>query len=88
MKFKNATGGQTRLTQFEKMLLEVIEKFGNWRLPLDKLEMRMIIKHYFDDKNMEDSKFKDNFPREDLVNGFVKTQTNTIICQSCRGNCI
>lgn len=54
------------------MLREVIEKFGNWRLSLDKLEMRMIVKHYFDDKNMEDSKFKDNFPREDLVKVLLK----------------
>ena len=54
------------------MLREVIEKFGNWRSSLDKLEMRMIVKHYFDDKNIEDSKFKDNFPREDLVNGFAE----------------
>lgn len=32
----------------------------------------MIVKHYFDDKNMEDSKFKDNFPREDLVKVLLK----------------
>ena len=34
---------------------------ANWRLTLDKLEPRMIVKDYLDDKNVEYSKFKNNF---------------------------
>ena len=61
-KFTNAPGGQTRLTsEFEKMLVEVIDMLANWRLTLDKLEPRMIVKDYLDDKNVEYSKFKNNF---------------------------
>ena len=77
-KFTNAPGGQTRLMpEFEKMLVEVIDTFANWRLPLDKIDLRMIVKDYLDGKNVEDSKFKDKFLGVDWVNGFVKRYSLT-----------
>ena len=57
--------------------MEVIDTFANWRLPLDKLDLRMVVKDYLDGKNEKDSKFKDNFPGVDWANGFVKRHNLT-----------
>ena len=52
-------GGQTRLQPHtEEKILQIISILTDWKLPLDKLDTRLLVKEYLDRMGVTDLKFK------------------------------
>ena len=50
-------GGQTRLSQeTENLIVQMIASLTNWRVPLDSLDIRCMVKGYLDKKKITDLK--------------------------------
>ena len=64
--------GQTRLMEeTENMLVNVIDKFAAWKMPLANIDVRLLVQDYLDMKTDEKKVFKDNLPGPDWIDGFV-----------------
>lgn len=71
-KHQKKVGGQTRLTEeTENMLVNVIDTFIAWKMPLSKLDVRLLVQDYLDRKTDGKKVFKDNLPGPDWIDGFV-----------------
>ena len=65
-------GRPTVLTQVEeKLLVERLILMGEWAFPLTKNDIRHVVKSYLD-KTSRITRFNDNLPSIDYVNGFLK----------------
>ena len=65
-------GRPTVLTQVEeKLLVQRLVLMGEWAFPLTKSEIRHVVKSYLD-KMSRVTRFKDNLPQLQFVNGFLK----------------
>lgn len=66
-------GGQLRLSEeCEAGLLMVIEQLTDWKVPLNAMDLRILVKGYLDKRGVVDSAFKENFPGPDWAAGFIK----------------
>ena len=71
-KHQKKVGGQTRLTkETENMLVNVIDTFIAWKMPLSKLDVRLLVQDYLDRKTDGKKVLKDNLPGPDWIDGFV-----------------
>ena len=71
-------GGQNRLSeQCEDALVSTINLLTEWRVPLDTLELRMLVKSYLDKLGVIDKVFKDNMPGLDWMYSFIKRHNLT-----------
>ena len=65
-------GGQTRLqSHTEEKILQIISILTDWKLPLDKLDIRLLVKDYLDRKGVTDLKFKNNLLGPDWIKSFI-----------------
>ena len=65
-------GGQTRLQPHtEEKILQIISILTGWKLPLDKLDIRRLVKGYLDRMGVTDLKFKNNLPGPDWIKSFI-----------------
>lgn len=75
---KKKHGGQTCLTpETERALVQTLSVLADWRVPLDKMDIRFLVKTYLDRKNVTEARFKDNMPGEDWVITFMKRHNLT-----------
>jgi hypothetical protein len=68
----------------EKLFAHNVATLGDWGVPVDHLEIRMLIRHYLNTRGMKVDKFKDNLPGEDWVRSFLKRQCGIITERLCR----
>ena len=63
---------ETRLTEeTENMLVNVIDTFTAWKMPLAKIDVRLLVQDYLDRKTDGKKVFKGNLPGPDWIDGFV-----------------
>ncbi|XP_065658224.1 uncharacterized protein LOC136082729 [Hydra vulgaris] len=66
-------GGQTRLdSKIENLFVQTIIHMTDWRVPFDSLDIRLLVKSYCDKVKINDARFKNNMPRVDWVQSFIK----------------
>ena len=71
-------GGQKRLSeQCEDAILSTIHLVTEWRVPLNTLELRSLVKGYLDKIGLIDNIFKDNTPGVDWMYSFMKRHNLT-----------
>ena len=64
--------GQTRLTDETAKNVKFINVFTDWKVPIDKMDLRVFVKTYLDKKGITDRVFKDNMPGNDWAELFIK----------------
>lgn len=90
--FKNPNlktqGGQTALTKTEEeIILKQLITCADWGYPLDKYDLRVMVKTYLDSRGKTIPKFKNNLPGKDFVHGFLKrhkSELRTRMCQNIK----
>ena len=71
-------GGQNRLSEeCEDAILSTIHLVTEWRVPLNTLELRTLVKSYLDKIGLIDNVFKDNMPGLDWIYSFMKRHNLT-----------
>ena len=71
-KHQKKVRGQTRLMEeTENVLVNVIDTFAAWKMPLANIDVRLLVQDYLDMKTDEKKVFKDNLPGPDWIDGFV-----------------
>ena len=55
----------------------MISSLTSWRVPLDSLDIRCLVKGYLDKSNIVDARFKNNIPGVDWVQSFMKRHNLT-----------
>ncbi len=77
-KHSGKVGTPLRLTdECEAFLLQAIDLLAEWKVPLQQLDIRLLVKDYLDRKGVNDTKFKDNCPGEDWMKGFIRRHNLT-----------
>lgn len=77
-KFVKRVGAPLRLSaECEQRLLLTIDHLSEWKVPLDSMDIRLLVKEYLDRTGVTDSRFKNNCPGVDWVNSFVKRHALT-----------
>lgn len=56
----------------ERHLLTTINHLTDWKVPVDSMDIRLLVKDYLDRCGINDSRFKNNFPGTDWLLSFVK----------------
>ena len=75
---KNIHGGQPCLTKTtEDLLVKTLSVMAEWRVPVDSLDIRFIVKSYLDKRGIVDTRFNDNLPGIDWVTSFMKRHNLT-----------
>ena len=66
-------GGQKRLSDdFEKQSVSAANTLAYWKVPLDRLDIRHLVKNYLDAGRVKDPVFTENLPGTDWLNRFMK----------------
>ena len=63
----------------EKNVVKFINVLTDWKVPIDKIDLRVFVKTYLDKKGVIDRVFKDNMPDDDWAELFIKRQSHTEI---------
>lgn len=72
-------GRQLRLTSTcENALVVMINQLSEWRMPVNYMEIRLLVKNYLDGRNVVDMVFNNNFPGTDWASMFVKRHKLTL----------
>ena len=82
-------GGQPRLAEtIESLLVKTISAMTNWRVPLDSLDIHLLVKTYLDKCGVTDTRFKDNLPGIDWVRSFMdRHQLTKRIADNVKSSC-
>ena len=66
-------GGQICLSpEFENAIVDVLNKFGEWKVPLTEMELRDLVRNYLDLGGITIKKFRDNKPGRDWARAFLR----------------
>ena len=66
-------GGQKHLSDdFEKQSVSAANTLAYWKVPLDRLDIRHLVKNYLDAGRVKDPVFTENLPGTDWLNRFMK----------------
>jgi hypothetical protein len=66
-------GAPYRLTdETEQMLVNAVNTLAQWKVPLDGLDIRCLVKSYLDKQCVQDRRFHNNLPGVDWLNSFIK----------------
>ena len=66
-------GTPFRLTsETEQLVVNAVQKLGQWKVPLDGLDVRFLVKSYLDKQGVADNRFKNNLPGIDWLKSFMK----------------
>ncbi|XP_025407415.1 uncharacterized protein LOC112681370 [Sipha flava] len=84
-----AQGGQTALsTEEENHIVSCLSLCAEWGYPLDRYDIRMVVKGYLDRRGKKVRQFnKNNLPGKDWANGFLtrhKTKLALRLCQNIK----
>src|SRR6266516_5161719 len=72
LKFMKPVGAPQRLSPTcEQHLLKTIDHLSEWKVPLDAMDVRFLVKDYLDRSGVTDSRFKNNCPGPDWLRSFV-----------------
>jgi hypothetical protein len=72
-------GGQTVLSpKVENIIVENINACADWGFPMDRYDLRLLVKIYLDKKGIESKRFKNNMPGVEFAGGFLKRHKNKI----------
>lgn len=81
-------GGQTALSDLEEqIILKQLITCADWGYPLDKYDLRVMVKTYLDSRGKTVPQFKNNLPGKDFVHCFLKrhkTKIRTRLCQNIK----
>lgn len=79
LKKQRRQGGQTALTeQQESTLIELIVLAGEWGYPMEKVDIRLMVKSYLDRRGVRIPKFNGNLPGGDWVLKFLERHRRQI----------
>jgi hypothetical protein len=68
------TGGQRSLSaDFETHLVRSVDLLAEWKVPLDSMDVRMLVKDFLDRRGVTDGRFKNNLPGIDWFKGMDKS---------------
>lgn len=68
----NRVGAPLRLSpQCEQRLLTTIDHLAEWKVPMDGMDIRLLVKEYLDRSGISDARFKNNCPGPDWLKSFV-----------------
>ena len=56
----------------EKVIVDCIQVMWSWEFPLDRSDLRHLVKNYLDRKGMRVERFQDNLPGHEFVIHFKK----------------
>lgn len=62
----------------EARIVESLLTLSQWGFPLDRFELRLLIKQYLDRRGVEVKRFKNNFPGCDWAQSFLKRHRNEL----------
>ena len=66
-------GGQLNLSvECEQSLLQIVNSLTEWKVPLCGYDIRLLVKHYLDKRDVVHSVFKNNVPGISWLRGFMK----------------
>ena len=66
-----SVGGQLAVSSdIETILASAVDQVAAWGFPLDRGEVKIIVKSILDDQKAHS--FKNNMPGDDWINGFLK----------------
>ena len=69
-------GGQLRLPNVVEMKTVNTINHGNhlanWKIPLDAMDVRLLVKNYLDRKGVTDARFTNNLPGVNWLKSFMK----------------
>ncbi|KAH9643133.1 hypothetical protein HF086_010585 [Spodoptera exigua] len=72
-------GGQTAMTpEAEAFIVKNLNICADWGYPLDRNDLRYIVKLYLDTSNITVKRFKNNYPGPDFVESFLKRHSDKI----------
>src|SRR3989442_100422 len=78
-------GGQSWLDDdFESVLVSRLLVCADWGYPVDILDLRLLVKAYFDQKGVKHTKFKNNMPGIDWTKSFMKRQRQELSERLCQ----
>jgi len=78
-------GRQTVLTQVEELaIVDHITKLAQWGFPLDKTDLRMIVKVYLDKRGRSVKQFKSNYPGHDWSLSFMTRHNDRLSHRLCQ----
>lgn len=84
-KHDKTAGGQTALSaEEEKIILNHILTCADWGMPLDSLEIRLIVKDYLLSMGKRIDKFTDNLPGESWYSAFIKRHKEELTVRKCQ----
>ena len=69
--------GQTRLTDETEKNVKSINVLTDWKVLINKMDLRIFVKTYLDKKGIIDGVFKDNVPGNDWAELFIKWHSLT-----------
>ena len=77
-KHTRKTGGQPRLSDAcQAYLLKTIDLLTEWKVPLDGMDIRLLVKQYLDALGVNDKRFKNNYPGKEWLMSFVRRHRPT-----------
>ncbi|KAJ8929545.1 hypothetical protein NQ314_017757 [Rhamnusium bicolor] len=77
-------GGQTILSEGEEIrLVQLVVLAGKWGYPVEKIDIRYIVKGYLDRKGIRVAKFKNNMPGPDWTNLFYSRHRELLTERMC-----
>ena len=70
----------------EQFIVNKLLISAEWGYPLDRIELRLIVKSYLDSKGRKEVRFKNDFPNVDWVSGFLKRHSRITarVCQNVK----
>lgn len=78
-KCMKSQGGQPALTpEAEEHIIKNLNICADWGYPLERIDLRHIVKMYLDSSNITVSRFKNNFPGPDFAESFLNRHSDKI----------
>jgi len=65
-------------TVAERKLVDSINQLANWKVPLDSLDVRLLVKGYLDKLGINDRRFSNNFPGLDWLDGLTSRLADNV----------
>lgn len=78
-------GGQTALSlETENLIVTNLNVCAEWGYPLDTTDLGYIVKMYLDSNKIFHTRFKNNYPGKDFVEGFLRRHKDKISSRICQ----
>jgi len=83
---QKSIGGQLRLSSdTESKIVDTINCMANWKIPVDSMNIRLLVKEYLDSQGINDRRFKNNCPGVEWMKSFMKRhQLTARLCDNVK----